>query len=176
MKYAYESWRREWGSRKCGGVLVWQLNDCWPTMSWAVVDYHRVKKPAYYAISRAMKPVAVGISRAYHSWTAGHDDPRVAAKDTKFDIWVASSLTTSVDVEMIVRFISIRSGNELTDSIKKQVSVGANGTTEVLQGCTGPETCPNIDETAPFSIESYEPYVVHATVTLGNETLASDIS
>lgn len=40
MEYAYKTWRREWGRagvRKCGGVLVWQLNDCWPTTSWAVV-------------------------------------------------------------------------------------------------------------------------------------------
>jgi beta-mannosidase len=53
MDTAYRFWRRDWGkpgSRKSGGVLVWQLNDCWPTMSWALVDYHLVKKPSFYAI------------------------------------------------------------------------------------------------------------------------------
>ncbi|KAL4941641.1 glycoside hydrolase superfamily [Aspergillus oleicola] len=42
MAIAYKSWRRQWGShrkRRCVGVLVWQLNDCWPTISWAVVGY-----------------------------------------------------------------------------------------------------------------------------------------
>lgn len=66
MTWAYRSWRRQWGlqgSRKCGGALVWQLNDCWPTISWAVVDYHLVPKPAYYAIKRAMQPVAIGVQR-----------------------------------------------------------------------------------------------------------------
>lgn len=40
MAYSFRAWRREWGKvgeRKCGGILVWQLNDCWPTMSWALV-------------------------------------------------------------------------------------------------------------------------------------------
>jgi beta-mannosidase len=66
MTWAYKSWRRQWGRpghRQCGGALVWQLNDCWPTMSWAVVDYHLVPKPAYYAIKRAMQPIVVGITR-----------------------------------------------------------------------------------------------------------------
>jgi beta-mannosidase len=47
MTWAYRSWRRDWGrpgARKCGGALVWQLDDCWPTVSWAVVDYWLVKK------------------------------------------------------------------------------------------------------------------------------------
>lgn len=22
-----------------GGVIVWQLNDCWPVISWAIADY-----------------------------------------------------------------------------------------------------------------------------------------
>jgi beta-mannosidase len=34
---AYQLWRRHWkGPRKeyCAGALVWQLNDCWPGISW----------------------------------------------------------------------------------------------------------------------------------------------
>jgi beta-mannosidase len=40
MAYSFKAWRRKWGKvggRECGGILVWQLNDCWPTMSWALV-------------------------------------------------------------------------------------------------------------------------------------------
>ncbi|KAF9888964.1 hypothetical protein FE257_008134 [Aspergillus nanangensis] len=63
MRYAYKAWRRMWrwpGARRCDGVLVWQLNNCWPTISWAVVDYYLIRKPAFYAISRALRSLDVG--------------------------------------------------------------------------------------------------------------------
>jgi beta-mannosidase len=58
---------------------VWQLNDCWPVTSWAIIDYfvrpplltlasltHPTQlrpKPAYYAIKRELAPFTVGIFR-----------------------------------------------------------------------------------------------------------------
>lgn len=41
------------------GSLYWQLNDCWPTMSWATVDYFGRWKPGHYAVKRAFENVAV---------------------------------------------------------------------------------------------------------------------
>jgi beta-mannosidase len=64
---AYRGWRRRWhgpGRYAVAGALVWQLNDCWPVTSWAIVDYERRPKPAYYAIRRELAPVAVGLARA----------------------------------------------------------------------------------------------------------------
>ena len=41
----------------CTGTLFWQLNDCWPVVSWAAVDSGRDgvarKKPLWYAVRRA---------------------------------------------------------------------------------------------------------------------------
>ena len=40
---AYRLWRREWRGRRkeyVAGALVWQLNDCWPCVSWAICDYN----------------------------------------------------------------------------------------------------------------------------------------
>lgn len=37
---AYRLWRRNWkgrGREYTAGALVWQLNDCWPVTSWAIV-------------------------------------------------------------------------------------------------------------------------------------------
>ncbi len=48
-----------WRSRmfKTSGCLIWQLNDCWPVISWSLIDYGLNPKPAYYAVKRAYQPV-----------------------------------------------------------------------------------------------------------------------
>jgi beta-mannosidase len=43
---------RSWSPR-CAGTVLWQLNDCWPVTSWAVVDGDGRRKPAWYALRRA---------------------------------------------------------------------------------------------------------------------------
>ncbi|XXG97371.1 hypothetical protein Hte_003670 [Hypoxylon texense] len=181
MHFAYKTWRREWGkpgARKCGGVLVWQLNDCWPTMSWAVVDYYLVKKPAFYAIANALKPLAVGISRTYHEWTAGHSDPTLPFRDTKFDLWVVSSRSESIQVEITVRFISIRTGEDVQSPLKlKTITAQANSTTEVLKEHAGVVGDPRLnDTTQPFDLATYNPYVIHAVAKAGDEIIATDTS
>lgn len=64
-------------------------------MSWAVVDYYLVKKPAFYAISRALRPLDVGIAQECPDWTSGHADP-MATNLSCFDVWIASSLREAV--------------------------------------------------------------------------------
>lgn len=180
MLFAYKSWRREWGrpgARKCGGVLVWQLNDCWPTMSWAVVDYFLIKKPAFYAIANALKPLAVGIARTYHEWTAGHSDPTLPYRDTKFDLWVVSSRPESVKVQVTVRLISIRSGEILDHHLNEEITAQANSTTEILKDHIVVAGDPKLRDTArPFDLAKYDPYVIHAVMKIGDEVISTDTS
>ncbi len=58
MKYAVEHWRSQ--AYDCAGVLVWQINDCWPAISWAVVDYHLAPKGCFYYLKRAYASDLVG--------------------------------------------------------------------------------------------------------------------
>jgi beta-mannosidase len=37
----------------CAGAIVWQLNDCWPVVSWAAVDGDGRRKPMFYALRGA---------------------------------------------------------------------------------------------------------------------------
>jgi beta-mannosidase len=46
---------RSWWPRTAGWI-VWQLNDCWPVTSWALVDGADRPKPAWYAVRRAAAP------------------------------------------------------------------------------------------------------------------------
>ena len=176
MHYAYTAWRREWGQRKCGGVLVWQLNDCWPTMSWAVVDYYLVKKPAYYAIKNTLKPISIGISREYHDWTSGHVDPTESFKDSTFDLWIVSDRTQELKADIVVRFISIQTGEDIRKPVKlESVTVKSNSTTEILNNHDINESKTDFKgDLQSFSIAELDPYVIHATISIDNSIIASD--
>jgi beta-mannosidase len=43
---------RSWHPR-CQGMVVWQLNDCWPVTSWSMVDGAGVRKPLWHAVRHA---------------------------------------------------------------------------------------------------------------------------
>ncbi|KAL4783544.1 glycoside hydrolase superfamily [Aspergillus varians] len=173
MRYAYKAWRRMWGRpgiRRCGGVLVWQLNDCWPTISWAVVDYYGVRKPAFYAIRRALSPLDVGIARECPAWTGGHSDPFSTsnADSCKFDVWVASSLQETVEVDVAVSFISIASGELVGETITTKITAGPNATTEVLES-------ERVKLHAPGVENGQDPFIIHAVIkTADGKVVATD--
>jgi len=55
MRYGVEHWRRHRG--RCMGALYWQLNDCWPTLSWSSIDYFGRWKALHYSARRFFAPV-----------------------------------------------------------------------------------------------------------------------
>ncbi|KAJ0421347.1 glycoside hydrolase superfamily [Aspergillus carlsbadensis] len=173
MRYAYKTWRRMWGApgaRQCGGVLVWQLNDAWPGVSWSVVDYYGVRKPAFYAIKRAMREVDVGISReGSGDWTEGHVNPVevLGGRGCRFDVWVASSRLEKVEVEVELRFISITSGAEVAERVTKTIMADTNATTEILSK-------QKVQLRAPDTHEQ-DPFIIHAILqTTDGNVLATD--
>lgn len=56
-KYFVESFRSHKGVRT--GLIWWNIMDCWPQFSDAVVDYYFCKKLAYFYIRRSQQPVCL---------------------------------------------------------------------------------------------------------------------
>jgi beta-mannosidase len=57
MAFATDHWRRNMAH--CGGALYWQYNDCWPTASWAGIDYAKQYKALHYQARRFNQPVSL---------------------------------------------------------------------------------------------------------------------
>lgn len=116
MRYAYQDYRRRWlqpGRRGVGGALVWQLNDCWPSTSWALIDASGEAKPAWHAVRRALAPVSVAVRQ-------GSEGLRV---------WAASSQTSEAALTLSLQLHDLQ--GEVLDQAQRPLVVLANGTTEV---------------------------------------------
>jgi beta-mannosidase len=57
MKEAVESHRAS--MPHCMGSLYWQINDCWPTISWASVDYYGNWKASHYQAKRSFEKIII---------------------------------------------------------------------------------------------------------------------
>ena len=92
LRHAFEAFRRRWqhaGARACGGALVWQLNDCWPVTSWALVDSGGHAKPAWYATRRALAPLACALRRdaaGLSAWVM-NGTPEALALRARWRLW-----------------------------------------------------------------------------------------
>jgi beta-mannosidase len=114
---AYSGWRRRWGgpgNYAVAGALVWQLNDCWPTTSWAIADYTLHPKAAYYRVKREMAEVAIGFADLKNGSAA---------------VWTVNSRTTPIEAEVILRQRTL-AGQAVQEQHYK-LSLAPNQTTEL---------------------------------------------
>jgi beta-mannosidase len=92
----------------CMGSLYWQLNDCWPTVSWATMDYYFRWKAAHYAVKKAFAPVII---------SAKLDNAHA-------QVFIVSDKTESIDAELKIELIDFQ-GNVLF-LIEKEILISAN--------------------------------------------------
>ncbi|KAJ3159903.1 hypothetical protein HK101_000976 [Irineochytrium annulatum] len=120
VSFAYRLWRKEWkgrGKYNVGGVLVWQLNDCWPCVSWSIVDYHFRPKGSYFSIRRALASITVGVSRSEDGGSV--------------NVWSCSSLFKQVKANLLITIHSITTGAVKTELKLPAVTVEPNSTSEL---------------------------------------------
>jgi beta-mannosidase len=79
LRHGIEHYRR---SEFCKGSLIWQLNDCWPVQSWAVIDSAGELKAAAYELQRLYSSALVSLELSAgrcRAWTV-LDNARAAVK------------------------------------------------------------------------------------------------
>ncbi|TFG02805.1 MAG: glycoside hydrolase family 2 protein [Promethearchaeota archaeon] len=64
MEYGVEHWRRQRNDFHCMGALYWQLNDCWPVVSWSSLDHYLRWKALHYYAKRFYAPVFASVKES----------------------------------------------------------------------------------------------------------------
>jgi beta-mannosidase len=99
----------------CMGTVVWQLNDCWPVTSWAVIDGDGRLKPLWFALRRVYDPRLVTVqprSDRLHvflvneeaaAWTSEVEVHRVHIDGTvlaEWTGWLTAVARSRADIEL----------------------------------------------------------------------------
>lgn len=147
---AYRLWRREWkgpGKEHCAGALVWQLNDCWPGISWSIADYTLQPKLAYYAIKRELAPVTVGMKRVVTKRAVDAEPAHNSATLATIQIWGSNFTKIAKEVTVVLKGFDIASGGIVfSTTLFESFVLRPNRSTEILEYEVPAETR-NADET-----------------------------
>lgn len=114
------------------GTLYWQLNDCWPVISWSSIDYLGNWKALHYQVKRSFENQVIlaeekdGILNFYgiNDDLKKFDDVYVEIKVVKFNGEILNEITTVPDgkiLDGIVKFDPIEIENLIQESNKNEV-------------------------------------------------------
>ena len=92
------------------GSLIWQFNDCWPGISWSLIDYYGFAKASYFYVRRAYAPVMASFK------TTG---------DGAVELWIVNDTLNSIDTEVEIGLKTFGGGTVWSESIA--ASVEENG-------------------------------------------------
>ncbi len=107
MEESVEAMRR--GRPYCMGALYWQINDSWPVVSWASIDYYNNWKTQHYRMRDVFAPLALGVE----------------SKDGKLNYFTMSDyLQDSNNLQLTVQVIDFKKG--LVKEYKEIVNAKAN--------------------------------------------------
>ena len=112
------------------GSIMWQINDCWPVVSWAAVDSLRHRKPLWYALRRVyaerlltVQPREAILAVAFHNDSTEPVSAHLMMVRLTVDGEVLAEHELRVDVDT-------RSLTEVT--LPESVAIPSDGTSEFI--------------------------------------------
>jgi beta-mannosidase len=114
LKYGIEHFRRR--KPHCSGTLFWQYNDCWPGLSWSILDYYGFGKAGYFYVKRAYAPVLASFK---------------ALEEGKIELWVTNDTIKDLSEGIVIQLGTFSKGPVWEKQV--QVHVPANSSMVVWQ-------------------------------------------
>ncbi|ANB14927.1 hypothetical protein AWJ20_2544 [Sugiyamaella lignohabitans] len=133
LSNAYQSWRRLWkgpGKEYCAGSLVWQLNDCWPVVSWSLADYSLRPKASFFTIKRDIADISVGIFRKSEEIKKSKYTDVDIEKKVSVEVWGSNFTLSSVPADLILTGYAV-DGKKLWTKTQSNVVLHPNSSTEL---------------------------------------------
>jgi len=93
LKFAIEHFRRR--MPHCSGSLIWQYNDCWPCVSWSLMDYNGFGKAGYSYTRRAYAPVLASFKDL---------------GDGRADLWITNEAIADLHDKVTISLIHMNTG------------------------------------------------------------------
>jgi len=112
MKYSVEHLRRSNGY--CNGVILWQLNDCWPVVSWSGIDYFGRWKAQQYYTKRFYENVLL----------SAIDD------DTSVGLWVTNNSPTDAECDIV--WLLMENGGKILQEGREHAFIPCGGSKEYV--------------------------------------------
>jgi beta-mannosidase len=100
LKFGIEHFRRR--MPHCSGTLVWQLNDCWPVLSWSVMDYNGFGKAGYYYLKRVFSPVLASFKEL---------------SDGALELWITNDTGDSLNDEVAIQLTTFNGDSTRRESV-----------------------------------------------------------
>ncbi len=113
LKCAVEHWRRR--KFNTAGAMFWQLNDCWPVSSWAVIDSALRPKAGYYFAKKFFGPVLLSFKKV----------------ENTLEVWVTNDLLKDVSGKLALQFFQFEGKKKWTKSIRIQAK--SNSSSKVFE-------------------------------------------
>ncbi|WLF76400.1 hypothetical protein PVL30_000102 [Lodderomyces elongisporus] len=142
---AFRYWRRKWQDYEVGGVLVWQLNDCWPAISWSIIDFLGVPKLSYYGLKRELADSAISAyrhqsnSKTISKEAQSEEKRQIVLKNNKafykvettlLDVW--AFVCDDSDLTLEIQAFDANSGDHVLTYRKSNLSLVPHSVNELL--------------------------------------------